>query len=78
MKDRPHGASGFRAETTSAATAMIKESNNGLVVRLAAAARPSAQTHQAAGCNHRGRVKSDPVMTPACVVTPKRRPSQVR
>ena len=49
-----HGASGLRAETTYAATATIMSSSNGFVVRLAAAANPRAQAHQAPGCNQRG------------------------
>ena len=53
-KERAQGASGLRADTTIAAQHTIKISSSGLVVRLAAAARPSAQAHHAPGCNHRG------------------------
>jgi hypothetical protein len=52
--DRAQGASGLRAETTNAATAMMRRRSSGFVVRLAAVARPSAHAHHAPGCSHRG------------------------
>ena len=76
MNERPHGASGLRAETTNAATAMMRPNRSGLVVRLAAVAKPSAHIHQAMGCSHLGFVKSDPVMRRACVAVAKRQLSQ--
>ena len=54
MNARAHGASVRRAATTMPATARISASSSGLVVRLAAVARPSAQIHHAIGCSVRG------------------------
>ena len=52
--DRPHGAGLRRAATTTPATARMSSSGTGFCVRLAAAARPIAHSHQAAGWRFRG------------------------
>ena len=52
--ERAHGASVRRAATTQAATATTSPRSSGLVVREAAAARPSAHSHHAPGCSARG------------------------
>src|SRR4051812_30112490 len=48
--DRAHGAVLFRAATTNPVTTRINASGTGFRVRLAAAARHSAHSHQAPGC----------------------------
>ena len=54
--DSAHGASVRRASTVTHATRTSSTSSQGFVVREAAAASPSAQIHQAAGCRSRGSV----------------------
>ena len=55
MNARAHGASVRRAATTMPATASTSASSSGLVVRVAAVARPIAQIHHAIGWTIRGR-----------------------
>ena len=58
VKERAHGAAGRRAATTAPDAQMRAVSTSGLVVREAAVASPSAQSHHAPGCSHRAGART--------------------